>query len=183
MSDSRKRKSSLSEQLVGVCESGWAMRPKLPTSASSPTYVTPSLPEESSAAGTDDEKKSDMLNIYLNIVDTLLRAPDVEQTHQFARTELSLKLNQLDAIENQDMRYRLLKHFQTQGKDARDLVGLFRLLDVVLDDNMDLIEIVCRDEDGSECFDNRIFPVIVNRCPGLRKLHLRCANGLVSGLK
>lgn len=159
------------------------MRPKSPSSKSPPTSITPSLSEEASAPGIDDEKKSDMLNIYLCIVDALLRAADIEQAHQLARSELALKLNQRDAIESQDMRSRLLKHFQTQGKEARDLVGLFRLLDVVLDDNMDLVEIACRDEDGSECFDNRIFPVLVNRCPGLRKLHLRCANGLVSGLK
>lgn len=154
------------------------MRPKSPSSKSPPTSITPSLSEEASAPGIDDEKKSDMLNIYLCIVDALLRAADIEQAHQLARSELTLKLNQRDAIESQDMRSRLLKHFQTQGKEARDLVGLFRLLDVVLDDNMDLVEIACRDEDGSECFDNRIFPVLVNRCPGLRKLHLRCANGL-----
>ena len=177
LTDSRKRKSS--QELEGVYERSWAMRPKPPTSTTPPSSTTPSSSEEASAVGLEGENKDDMLNIYFSIVDALLRAADEEQPHNFARDELNQKLSQYDANKSKDMRHRLLKHFQSLGKEARDLVGLFRLLDVVLDDQMDLVEIPCRDEDGSECFDNRILPIIIKRCPDLGKLHFRCANGLV----
>lgn len=177
LSDSRKRKSS--QDVEGAYEGSWAMRPKPPTTTTPPPSSTPSSSEEASAPGLEEENKDEMLNIYFCMVDALLRSADEERPLHSARNELNQKLGQYDANKNKDMRLRLLKHFQSQGKEARDLVGLFRLLDVILDDHMDLVEIPCRDEDGCECFDNRILPIIIKRCPNLGKLHFRCSNGLV----
>lgn len=173
--ESRKRKSS-NDQEISIYEGSWAMRPTPPTSS-----TTRSSSEETSALFLEDEEnKDEMLDVYRIVIDSLLQSfDDEEETCQLVRDQLSIKLHHHDTVKSNEIRHRLLKHFQAQGKEFREFIGLRRLLNVVLDENMEMVEIPYREEDAGDCFDDRILPILVKRCPGLQILHLHCTDRLV----
>ena len=172
--ESRKRKSSpIGQELHSVYEGSWAMREPTP-----PTSTTHSSSSAETVGLEEEENKDEMLDIFQSVIDVLLKATD-EEAPQLARRLLAIRLGHHDEIRNKEMRYRLLKHFQNQDREFKEMLGLSRLLDVILDEMMDQVEIPLRVDETSDNLDEGILPVIAKRCPSLRTLHIHCSDHLV----
>lgn len=148
------------------------MRPSPPTTSSRSS-------EEGLASAVlveEEENKDEMLDIYRTVIDCLMQtSDDEEEACKLARNQLALKLNHHEISKSNEIRHRLLKHFQAQGRELKEFVGLRRLLGVVLDEKMDMVEIPCRDEDVEDCLDDHVFSILINRCPNLQSLHFHCS--------
>lgn len=132
-----------------------------------------------SSSPPGDEANKEVLEIYRHVVDGILQTSAENDGFQSVRNQLAMKLSRHDATKNKEIRLGLLKHFQAQGKEFRNHLGLSRLLDVILDENMDTVEIPYKDENAGDYFDDHILPILVNRCPSLKTLHLHCSENAV----
>lgn len=144
------------------------MRPTPSTSSSrSSEEATSSIVVE------EEDNKDEMLDVFQSVVDCLMKtSEDEEEACKLARNQLSLKLSHHETWKSNEIRHRLLKHFQAQGKELKEFTSLRRLLDVVLDEKMEMVEIPCTEEDAG---DDQILPILVNRCPSLQSLHIHCS--------
>ena len=174
--EDRARKSSRDQELC-VYEVSWAMRPVQQAPRRSQISLTN---REQTDPQHQDENNEEMLDVYNSVIEGILHT-NIESGDGFqtVRNQLAARLIHHTTVKSRELRLRVLKHFQAQGKEFRQHLGLSRLLDVILDEDMDLVEIPFKDENAGEYFDDHILPILVNRCASLKTLHLQCSGHVV----